>query len=64
MMIRYQSGRTVEAVLLAASSDRMRVAMGARSDTVELSLLDGLWYAEPGASIEIEALIPIPGTNG
>ena len=36
MMIRYQSGLRAEAVLLAANSDRMRVAIASQRDTVEL----------------------------
>jgi hypothetical protein len=36
MLIRYQSGFRAEAVLLAANSDRMRVAIGSQRDTVEL----------------------------
>ena len=61
MMIRYQSGLRAEAVLLAANSDRMRVAIGSQRDTVELHRVDGGWRTQRGAAIEIEALIAIPG---
>jgi len=63
MMIRYQSGLRAEAVLLAASSDRMRVAIDSQRDTVELHRVDGCWRTERGAAIEIEALMAIPGTE-
>jgi len=63
MMIRYQSGLRAEAVLLAANSDRMRVAIGSQRDTVELRRVDGCWYTQRGAAIEIEALIPLAGTD-
>ena len=61
MMIRYQSGLRVEAVLLAANRERMRVAIETQCDTVELHRVDECWYTQRGAAIEIEALIAIPG---
>ena len=63
MLIRYQNGLRVEAVVLAVNSERMRVAIGAQSDTVELHMVDGGWRTERGAAIEIEALMAIPGTD-
>ncbi len=64
MMIRYQSGIRVEAVLLAANSEWMRVvAIDTQRDTVELHRVDGCWYTERGVAIEIEALIPLSGTD-
>src|ERR1035437_8152770 len=61
MTIRYQSGLRVEAVLLAANRERMRVAIASQRDTIELHKVDACWYTEQGAEIEIEALIPIAG---
>ena len=63
MTIRYQSGLRVEAVLLAANRERMRVAVDSQRDTIELHKVDACWYTEQGAEIEIEALIPIAGTD-
>jgi hypothetical protein len=63
MTIRYQSGLRVEAVLLAANSERMRVAAYSQRDTIELHEVDARWYAQEGAEIELEALIPIAGTD-
>jgi hypothetical protein len=63
MMIRYQSGLRVEAVLLAANSERVRAAIDTQRDTVELHRVDACWYTERGAAIEIEALLPIAGTD-
>jgi hypothetical protein len=63
MLIRYQNGLRVEAVVLAVNSERMRVAIGSQSDTVELHMVDGGWRTERGAAIEIEALMAIPGTD-
>jgi len=63
MLIRYQNGLRVEAVLLAANRERMRVAIDSQRDTVELHRVDECWYVESGAAIEIEALIPIWGAD-
>ncbi len=63
MMIRYQNGFRAEAVLLAANSEWMRVAIDTQRDTVELHRVDECWYTERGVAIEIEALIPISGTD-
>ena len=63
MTIRYQSGLRVEAVLLAANRERMRVAIDSQRDTIELHKVDACWCTEEGAEIEIEALIPIVGTD-
>jgi hypothetical protein len=63
MTIRYQTGLRVEAVLLAANSERMRVAIDSQPDTIELHRVDARWYTEEGAEIEFEALIPIASTD-
>ena len=63
MLIRYQNGLRVEAVVLAVNSERMRVAIGSQSDTVELHMVDGGWRTQRGTAIEIEALMAIPGTD-
>ena len=63
MTIQYQDGLIVEAVVLAASRERMRVAIASQRDTVELYKVENSWYAETGAPIEIGSLIPIPGTE-
>jgi len=63
MMIRYQNGLRAEAALLAANSERMRVAIGSQRDAVELHKVDAGWRTQRGAAIEIEALIAIPGAD-
>lgn len=63
MTIRYQDGRRVEAVLLAATRELMRVAIESQRDTAELHRIDSRWYTDTGAEIDIEALIAIPGTD-
>ena len=63
MTIRFQNGLRVEAVLLAANSQRMRVVVESQRDTVELNRVDACWFTEAGAEIDIEALIPMAGTD-
>ena len=63
MTIRFQNGDRVDAVLLAASRERMRVAIDSQRDTIELHKVDASWYTEEGTAIEIEALIPISGAD-
>jgi hypothetical protein len=63
MTIRYQSGLRVEAVLLAANRELMRVAVDSQTDTIELHRVGACWFTEEEAEIEIEALIPIAGTD-
>jgi hypothetical protein len=63
MILRYESGQRVEALLLAGNSDRMRVAIGARADTVELRVVNGHWSTDEGAAVEVESLIAIPGAD-
>ena len=63
MTIRYQNGLRAEAVVLTANNERMRVVIDSQRDTIELRKLDACWYTEDGAEIEIEALIPLAGTN-
>jgi hypothetical protein len=63
MTIRYQKGLRVEAVLLAANRERMRVAIDSQRDTIELHKVDADWLTDEGSAIEIEALIPLAGTD-
>ena len=63
MTTRYQSGLRAEAVVLTANRERMRVAVDSQPDTMELQQVDACWRMEDGTEIEIEALIPITGTD-
>ena len=63
MTIRFQNGLRAEAVVLTADNERMRVVIDSQRDTIELRKLDACWYTEDLAEIEIEALIPLAGTN-
>ena len=63
MTIRYQDGRRDQAVLLAASRDRMRIVTKSQRDAIELQKLDTCWFTEAGDEIEIESLVPLAGTD-
>jgi hypothetical protein len=63
MILRYETGRRVEAVLLAANSRRMRVAIDSAGDTTTLVRADDCWRGEDGEIVEIEALIALSGTE-
>ena len=49
--------------MLTADNERMRVVIDSERDTMELRKVDACWYTEDLAEIEIEALIPLAGTN-
>jgi hypothetical protein len=50
-------GRQVDALLLSASTDRLRVVIPGRSDTAELKLIEGRWTSESGGHVELGAIL-------
>ena len=63
MTIRFQDALRAQAVLLAANRERMRIAVDSERDTIELRMVDARWFTEDAAEIEIEAFIPLAGTD-
>jgi hypothetical protein len=57
MILRYQDGSRVEALLLSQESDRMRVAIHGRNDTLELRLVRERWVDDDGQKVSIEAIV-------
>jgi hypothetical protein len=53
----YPGGSQVDALLLSASADRLRLVIRGRADTVELQRIDGRWVSESGVTVEVGALI-------
>ena len=49
-------GRQVDALLLSASTNRLRVVMPGRGDTAELQMIEGRWTAESGERVELGAI--------
>jgi len=62
MIIRFESGLRVEAVLLAANADGMRIIVS-EGNTLELVRMAESWQTESGAAIQIEGLLAIPGID-
>jgi hypothetical protein len=56
LQIGFSDGRSVNAVLLTASPDRMRVALEDRADATELRLIDGRWTDEDGVEVSLDAV--------
>jgi hypothetical protein len=56
LQIGFSDGRSVQAVLLTASPDRMRVALADRADATELRLIDGRWTDEDGTEVSLDAV--------
>jgi hypothetical protein len=50
-------GRQVDALLLSASAERLRVVMPGRSDTMEFRLIEGRWSSESGEHVEVGAIL-------
>ena len=50
-------GRQVDALLLSASAERLRVVMPGKSDTTEFRLIEGRWSSESGEHVEVGAIL-------
>ena len=61
MIVLNANGSRTDAVLLAASSDRLRVVLRKGKDTIELRLDEGKWVSEAGKAYEVEAWITADG---
>ena len=59
----YPGSRRIDAVVLAANHDRMRIVLPNRRDTVELHLKGNRWTSEEGESVEIEAVVACDWTG-
>jgi hypothetical protein len=53
----YSGGRQVDALLLSASAERLRVAIPGRKDATELRLIEGFWTLESGQRVELGAIL-------
>ena len=53
----YPAGRNVDALLLSATKDLMRVVIRGRKDTSEFKLIEGRWTSESGVPIELGAML-------
>jgi hypothetical protein len=62
LMISGKDGR-YEAVLLAVSKDRLRIARPGSPDAIELAIVDGVWMDENDQPVEFELLAADDDTN-
>ena len=53
----FPGGRQVDALLLSASPERLRVMIPGRKDTTEIRLIEGLWMLESGERVELGAIL-------
>ena len=63
MLIRYKGEVEIEALLLAAGRDRMRVVVPQQRDTVDLTRSEGCWRTESEQVVEIAGLISVAGAD-
>lgn len=57
MMLLFENGLRVDAVLLATSDYRMRVVVPGKEDVTELRLIKDQWRSEEGEAVDIESII-------
>ena len=57
MILRYDTGRRVEAVLLSATRERIKVVIRDQDDTLELDRLGDRWMTDSGSEFEIESIL-------
>jgi hypothetical protein len=55
-VIVFPGGRQIDALLLSASADRLRVVIPGRADTAEFQLIEGRWTSESGGHVELGAI--------
>jgi len=56
MLLSYQDGQRLNAVLLAGGNGTLRIALERHPDAVELRSIEGEWFDENGRAVEIDAI--------
>jgi hypothetical protein len=56
-MFSYADGRIIDAVVLSASVDRMRLSIPGCEDVLELRSVQDFWVLESGERVEIESIL-------
>jgi len=57
MILRYATGRRVDAILLSAARERITVVIRDQEDSLEFSLIGNQWISECGSTVEIESVV-------
>ena len=53
----FPGGRQVDALMLSATPNCLRVVIPGRADTAEFQMIEGRWTAESGAQVELGAIV-------
>ena len=56
MILLYENGLRVDAMLLATGRNRMRVVLRGSKDATELRLFKDQWMSEEGDAVDIESI--------
>jgi len=56
-ILRYESGRRLEGLMLSASRNLIRLVLRNQGDTAEFQRLYGVWTAEDGSAVEFESMV-------
>jgi hypothetical protein len=56
-------GRQIDALLLSATTDRLRVVIHGQGDTAEFRLSEGRWISENGGRVELGAILNESSTD-
>jgi hypothetical protein len=56
-IIVFRGGRQIEALLLSASAERLRIVIPGARDTEDFQLIDGRWLSETGVHVELGAMV-------
>ena len=57
VILRLTTRQCVEAILLSATPDRLRVVMRNHADTLDLHRVAGHWVSDQGSPVEIESIL-------
>ena len=57
LILIYPGGRNMDALLVSATQDLMRVVIRGRGDTSEFKLMEGRWTSESGVPVELGAML-------
>lgn len=56
-ILRYESGRRVEGLMLSASPNLVRLVLRNQVDTAEFQRVYGVWTGEDGSAVEFESMV-------
>lgn len=57
ILLRDQTGRHLDGILLSASAEKMRVVIRDHTDTLELCRVDTQWFSDWGTAVEIQSIL-------